>query len=70
MTQMSAQSHLSATAGVMPARPLRAVPYADPLTGHTGDVGWGTWGVVDDQPVLATGDTDGVVRLWDARSKG
>jgi hypothetical protein len=32
-------------------------------------VAWGAWGIVDGQPVLATGDVVGEVRLWDPRTQ-
>jgi KAP family P-loop domain/WD domain, G-beta repeat len=44
---------------------LRLAPFGRPLAGHTGAVDWGGWGHVDGQPVLATGSSDGMVRLWD-----
>lgn len=36
-----------------------------PLSGHSGVVLWGAWGVVADRAVLATGSSDGTVRLWE-----
>lgn len=44
---------------------LRLAPLGKALTGHTGMLMWGAWAAVAGLPVLATGGTDGAVRLWD-----
>jgi hypothetical protein len=31
---------------------------------HASRVWWGAWHLVDDRPVLATGDQEGAVLLW------
>ena len=54
----------------MPVELLAGVPFGTPLTGHTGSVLSGSWGTVAGRPVLATGDGDGTVRLWDPVSGG
>jgi WD40 repeat protein len=43
---------------------LRLAPSGPPLTGHAGPVLWGCWAPAR-RPVLATGGSDGAVRLWD-----
>jgi WD40 repeat protein len=42
------------------------MPLGPPLTGHTGPVVCGPGVPSRGRPVLATGDGDGTVRLWDA----
>ena len=45
--------------------PERGVEKPRTLTGHTGWVGALAWGELGNGPVLASGDGDGTVRLWD-----
>src|SRR5215218_507002 len=57
MTEVSAESTLRPGDGPSLQRNrvplLQGVPLGGPLTGHTGRVVWGAWGVVDGWPVLA-----------------
>jgi WD40 repeat protein len=57
-------SHLDPASGR-----FRLAPYGPPLTGHKGPVGWGGWAQMEGRPVLATGDQDGAVRVWDPAAR-
>ena len=70
MAELRGNSTLRAGQGLRPPaggrpRPLRVIPFGEPLAGHAREVQWGAWGIIGDRPVLATGLGHGMVQLWD-----